>query len=121
MSTEANTNRFDSIKWLISAILIAASVYGNHYFADESVLIRAVSILVILGIALFVASQTEKGQQAVQFAKESRMEVRKVVWPTRPEAIQTTVIIVIFVGIISLFLWAVDASLAFGIDKIMSF
>ncbi|WP_144394015.1 preprotein translocase subunit SecE [Pleionea sediminis] len=124
MSTEVKTSSgLDSVKWIIVALLVGGAVYANHYFAQIDTMSDLVKIIVIIAailIALFVAATTEKGKTAVNFAKESRMEVRKVVWPTRQEAIQTTLIIVVFVTIVSLFLWGVDALLGWGVKSVMS-
>ncbi|NVJ50161.1 MAG: preprotein translocase subunit SecE [Gammaproteobacteria bacterium] len=83
-------------------------------------LVQAAIIIALIALALLIASTTGKGKNAVEFAKESRMEVRKVVWPTRQEAIQTTLIIVLFVVLIALFLWGVDSLLGWGVSSVMS-
>jgi len=124
VSTETDTSSsFDGFKWLIAIALAAGAVYSNHYLAQlesVSIVIRIAVVSVAILLALLVASMTSKGKEAVTFAKESRMEVRKVVWPTRQESIQTTLIIVLFVTVIALFLWGVDAFLAWGVNFIMS-
>ncbi|NVJ62073.1 MAG: preprotein translocase subunit SecE [Gammaproteobacteria bacterium] len=124
VSTEANTSSgLDSVKWLAAILLIAGAVYGNHYMGQMdsvSLVVRVAIIIGLIALALLVASATSKGKQAVTFAKESRMEVRKVVWPTRQEAIQTTLVIVLFVIVVTLFLWGVDALLAWGVKSVMS-
>ena len=126
MSTEANSNTssgLDKVKWLITVLLIGGAVYGNHYLSQldsVSLIIRVAVVLAAIVLALVVASTTGKGKTAVNFARESRMEIRKVVWPTRQEAIQTTLVIVLFVVVVSLFLWGVDALLAWGVNSVMS-
>lgn len=124
MSTEANTSSgFDSVKWLAAVVLIAGAVYANHFMDQmENIhgLVQAAIIIALIALALLIASTTGKGKNAVEFAKESRMEVRKVVWPTRQEAIQTTLIIVLFVVLIALFLWGVDSLLGWGVSSVMS-
>ncbi len=124
MSTEVKeTSGLDTVKWFFAVLLIAGAVYGNHYLAQldsVSTVIRVAVVIAAILLALVVASTTTKGKNAVNFAKESRMEVRKVVWPTRQEAIQTTLIIVVFVAIVSLFLWGVDALLGWGVSSVMS-
>ncbi len=124
VSTEANSSSgMDKVKWLGAILLAAGAVYGNHYLAQmESValVIRVAVVVAAVALALLVAASTEKGKSALTFAKESRMEVRKVVWPTRQEAIQTTLVIVLFVTVVALFLWGVDALLGWGVSSIMS-
>jgi preprotein translocase subunit SecE len=111
-STENQTSgSLDIVKWSITFLLLAAAVIGNYYFAQESVLIRAVGVVVAIALALLMAMQTEKGRMAVAFAKEARTEVRKVVWPTRQEAIQTTGIVLLATVFMSLLMWGLDSLL----------
>jgi preprotein translocase subunit SecE len=105
------SSSFDGLKWGIIALLLAGAVFGNYAFGEESVLIRAIAIVAIVVVAGLIAMQTEKGRSAVVFAKESRTEVRKVVWPTRQEAVQTTGIVLIATAIMSVLLWGLDSFL----------
>ena len=114
MSAQAentSTSPLDIVKWLLVAVFVAAAIIGNQYFAEQSLLIRVVAILVCGIIALLIATTTEKGKSIVGFAKEARVETRKVVWPTRQETIQTTLIIMLAVTVISLVLWGLDGIL----------
>lgn len=119
MSTKAETSngRFDVLKWVVVAIIVFVGVVGNHYFGAESVLYRAVA-LVALGLAAgFVALQTEKGKSFWSLLKEARIEMRKVVWPTRTETTQTTLIVVAVVLVMALILWGLDTLLGWIITK----
>lgn len=98
----------DSVKWGIAILFLAAAVAGNMYFGELSVLYRALGVVAAVGIALFVASTTEKGSDFISFAKESRTEVRKVVWPSRQEATTTTAIVLIATGVMAGLLWLID-------------
>ncbi len=124
VSTEVQeSSSFNGARWIASLVLVAGAVYANHYFGqnESTSLLIHVAVVVALSIAAFVvAATTSKGKQAMEFARESRMEVRKVVWPTRQESIQTTLIILVFVAVISLFLWGTDALLAWVVNSIMS-
>jgi len=71
-----------------------------------------------VGVAGLIAMQTLKGRTAVAFAKESRTEVRKVVWPTRQEAIQTTGIVLVVTLLMSLLLWGLDSVLFWAVGLI---
>lgn len=108
---EQPSSSLDGLKWGIIVLLLIAAVGGNYYYSQESVLLRAVGVVVAVGIAGLVAMQTLKGRTAVSFAKESRTEVRKVVWPTRQEAIQTTGIVLVVTLLMSLLLWGLDSVL----------
>ena len=108
---EQPSSSFDMLKWGVIFLLLAAAVAGNYVYGEESVLIRAIAIVVMVGMAGLIALQTEKGRNAALFAKEARTEVRKVVWPTRQEAIQTTGIVLVVTLLMSLLLWGLDSIL----------
>ncbi|GGA90978.1 protein translocase subunit SecE [Neiella marina] len=101
----------DGLKWGLVFILLGGAVVGNYMLADLSVALRVAGVIVLIAVALVVAAQTSKGQTAVAFAKESRTEVRKVVWPTRQEAVQTTLIVFAVTAVMALLLWGLDAIL----------
>ncbi len=108
---EQPVSSFDTVKWGIVFLLLATAVAGNYVYAEESSLIRAIAVVVLVGIAGLIGFQTEKGRNAAIFAKEARTEVRKVVWPTRQEAIQTTGIVLVVTLLMSLLLWGLDSVL----------
>ncbi len=110
-NTENQSSSMDGLKWGVVTLLLAAAVVGNYIFDDLSVLIRAVAVVAVVIVAGLVALQTEKGAAALNFAKESRLEARKVVWPTRQEAIQTTAIVMLVTVLTALLLWGLDGIL----------
>ncbi|MCL1076516.1 preprotein translocase subunit SecE [Shewanella dokdonensis] len=110
-NTENQGHSLDILKWVITIVLLAVAIVGNHYYSDASVVVRALGVIVLFAIAGFVALQTVKGKQALAFAKESQIEVRKVVWPTRQEALNTTFIVLIATGVLAVILWGLDAAL----------
>lgn len=116
---EAESGRFDSLKWLLVLLLIAVGVVGNVYFADQSLLYRVIGLLVLASIAAFVALQTSKGAEFWKLAKEARIEIRKVVWPTRQEATQTTLIVFAFVLLTALILWGLDSLIGWLASRIL--
>ncbi|WOJ96743.1 preprotein translocase subunit SecE [Congregibacter brevis] len=111
MSADAPVSRFDGMKWLVVAALVAVAVVGNSYFANESLLYRVLGIVALAAAAGFVALQTAKGASFWSLVKGSRTEIRKVVWPTRQETVQTTMIVVAFVLVVALILWGLDSFL----------
>ncbi|WP_444996856.1 preprotein translocase subunit SecE [Aliikangiella sp. IMCC44359] len=113
----ATTSSFDPIKWILAVLALAGAVYANHYLVDGSVLIRVGVIIALVAIGLGIGFTTTKGKAGLIFAKESKVEARKVVWPTRNETVQTTIIIIVAVAIVSLLLWGIDAVLV----KLISF
>lgn len=112
-------SRMDSVKWLAVAVLVVAGVYGNSYFAAESMLYRVIGLLVLAGIAGWIAAQTAKGRAFIQLGLEARTEIRKVVWPTRQETTHTTLIVVVVVVIVAIILWALDSSISWIIAQLI--
>ena len=102
----------DSLKLLASVGILIAAIAGFYIFEDQAVWIRLLGMLALTGLAIFIAVQTEKGRGLWRFANQAQIEVRKVVWPTRQETLQTLLIIAVAVLLTSLFLWAVDSFLS---------
>ncbi|TBV09129.1 preprotein translocase subunit SecE [Phytopseudomonas dryadis] len=117
---EAKETRFDLLKWLVVALLVVAGVVGNQYFSNEPILYRVVALLVLAVVAAGIALQTTKGQAFFGLAKEARVEIRKVVWPTRQETTQTTLIVVAVVLVMALLLWGLDSLLGWLVSFIVS-
>lgn len=113
MSAKAADNeyRLDSLKWLLVAVLVGVGIAGNIYFDDQSLLYRIVGLIILGGAAAFIAVQTQKGAAFWQLVKEARTEIRRVVWPSRQESTQTTLIVVAFVIVTALILWGLDTLL----------
>jgi preprotein translocase subunit SecE len=109
--SEAAAGRLDSLKWLVVVALVAGGVFGNSFYGDQPVLYRVIALLVLAIIAGWVASLTLKGSEFLTLVKGSRTEIRKVVWPTRQETTQTTLIVFVFVIITGLILWGLDSVL----------
>ncbi|MFT4826302.1 MAG: preprotein translocase subunit SecE [Halioglobus sp.] len=119
MSAEATVSRFDAAKWIVVAILVAVAVVGNSYFSDQSLLYRVLGIVALAAVAALVALQTAKGVAFWALIKGSRTEIRKVVWPTRQETVQTTLIVVAVVVVVALFLWGLDSLLGWLVSLVI--
>ena len=119
MSEEATASRFDSAKWVVVALLVAAAVIGNSYFADQSLLYRVLGIVAVSAVAAMVALQTAKGVAFWDLVKGSRTEIRKVVWPSRQETVQTTLIVLAFVVVVALLLWGLDSLLGWLVSMVI--
>jgi len=105
---EATRASLDTAKLALAAILLIGGITAFYWFAEYSVLLRVVGLLVVSGGAAAVALQTQLGRQLWQFVTDARMEVRKVVWPTRQETIQTTLVVMVMVLIVAIVLWLFD-------------
>ena len=119
MSAEATVSRFDTVKWIVVTILVAVAVVGNSYFSDQSLLYRVLGIVALAAVAALVALQTAKGAAFWTLIKGSRTEIRKVVWPTRQETVQTTLIVVAVVVVVALFLWGLDSLLGWLVSLVI--
>lgn len=117
--TEAQSGSLDNVKWVLVVLLVVAAVGGNVYFAEQSLLYRVLGLLVVAAAAIYVAIQTAQGAAFWKLAKEARTEVRKVVWPTRQESTQTTLIVVAFVVLMSLILWGLDTLLGWLVSLVI--
>ena len=107
--------RYDWLKWFAVTALIIAGIIANNYYNDQPWPLRLLGWLVLLGIIAAIALQTQLGKQLLNFTRESRMELRKVYWPTRQETVQTTIFVVVMVVVLALILWGVDSILMFVI------
>lgn len=119
-SAVAQSSRGDVFKWALVVLLVAVAVVGNNYFSAESLLYRLIAILLLTGVAGFVALQTAKGRSFFALAKEAKNEIRRVVWPTRQETFQTTLIVLAVVLFMSLVLWGVDSFLGWLVSSVIS-
>jgi len=109
----------DLAKWTGAFAILASGIAGFYYWSDESLLLRVIGLLVLSAAAVFVAVQTEKGRAAWDFVRESHTEVRKVVWPTRKETTQTTLIVIAMVGLVAVILWILDGLLAWLVKLLL--
>ncbi|KPU83175.1 preprotein translocase subunit SecE [Psychromonas sp. PRT-SC03] len=107
--TESSKSSLDGLKWVITIILLVAIIAGNYIYGESiNIVVRILIFLVLAALALVSASMTEKGKVFIEFAKDARLEVRKVVWPTRQETVQTTLIILAVSTVVGLILWGLD-------------
>lgn len=116
---EAKESRFELLKWIAVVALVAVGVVGNQFYSAEPILYRVIALLLLGALAVFVVLQTSKGQVFFALVKESRAEIRKVVWPTRQETTQTTLIVVAVVLVMALLLWGLDSLLGWLVSLIV--
>ncbi len=94
--------------WIMVGLLIAAGVWANYHFSDIDFTLRLIAWVVLILIASGMAWLTVQGKAVWLFAKEARMELRKVVWPTRQETLQVTMMVIAVVAILGLIIWGID-------------
>ena len=111
------------IKLIVAFLLVVAGIAGYYYLQGSTVafaeLWRVLSVLLGMVLAAVVLWTSEPGKRFFSFSKASVDEAKLVVWPTRKETMQTTGVVVAFAIVMALFLWAVDATLLFAINKLM--
>src|SRR5512134_777126 len=91
------STKFDNVKLLSASLIVIAALGAFYYFADALLVIRVIGLLVSVAIAVFISLKTELGGHALEFIKDSRMELRKVVWPSRAETLQTSAAVILMV------------------------
>ena len=97
-STETGQSVTDWFKWIVVAVIVAGGVFGNWYYQDQSLLYRVLALLALAAVAALLSFQTNQGKALWALIKESRVEIRRVVWPNRQETTQTTFIVVLLVS-----------------------
>ena len=105
----------DKIKLLVAVLLIAAGIAGFYYFAEQALLYRVLGLLVVIAVSAFVALQTQQGMDTWNFGRSAILEVRKAVWPSRQETVQTTLLVMVMVIIMGLMLWLFDMFLLWAV------
>jgi len=115
MNTEAQASSLDTVKLTLALVLLGGGVLAFYWFADQSLLLRVLGLLVITGLSVFIASQTALGRSTWSFVGNTRTEVRKVVWPSRAETVQTTLAVLFVVVLMGIVLWLMDMVLLWAI------
>ena len=116
MDTKIDTEHaaFDTLKLLAAGAVLLGGIFGYYDYSDVSVLVRAIGVLLALGVSTVIALQSIRGQVFVRFVQGARVELRKVVWPTREETIQTTITVLVFALIMGVFFWLLDMFLLYA-------
>lgn len=110
-SVETVNTSGDKLMLALGVLLVLAGFVGFFWLANQQWYVRgaALAVGVIVGVA--VGLMSAPGKSLIAFAKDSYKEVRKVVWPTRKEATQTTLVVFGFVLVMAIFLWLSDKSI----------
>lgn len=98
----------DTKKLAIAGTLVLLALLSFYLFAGHSLLLRVLGLLATCGAAVYIAAQTAPGAETLEFLRGARNEVRKVVWPSRAETTQTTLIVIAVVVIMGVLLWILD-------------
>ncbi len=101
----------DKAKLAGSVLLLLVAIVAFYYLGRQDLWVRVLALLVLLGAAVALFFTSESGKQLIAFGRDSVREVKKVVWPTRKEAMQMTGYVFAFVFVMALFMWMTDKTL----------
>ncbi len=108
----------DTAKLALAIVVVLAGLAGYYYFADSSALLRALGVMLTLGVAAAVAFTSLQGRTLWKFIQGARVELNKVVWPTREETIQTTLVVLVVALFGGVFFWLLDLFLLWVTTRI---
>ena len=118
-TTTTHSSATDNIKLAVAIVILIGAIYGYYYFAESSQLFRVLGVVGAVIAALVVAAWTEVGRGAIGFMAEARLETRKVVWPTKQETTQVTMVVIIIVILVGLILWGLDSLLGWAVGALL--
>jgi preprotein translocase subunit SecE len=101
----------DKIKLAVAGVVVLAAIVGYYVLVNSPFALRAGLVVAGLVVGLVIAWTSQPGKDFIVYCQDSTTETKKVVWPSRKETLQTTGVVVAFVIVMAIFLWAVDASL----------
>ena len=104
----------DKVKLAIAIVIVIAGVAGYYVLANQAAWLRWLSVIASLVLAGVVVAFSRYGSEFRRFVELARIELRKIVWPTRQETLQTTLVVFGFVIIAGLFFWLLDLVLAWA-------
>ena len=108
---ESQSGVLDIIKLLVAAGVLLGGLYGYYYLLEWSLPLRVLMVLGSLIVGVGIAMTSTQGQRLWGFIQGSRVEIRKVVWPTRQETTQTAIAVFVFTLVMALFFWGLDSFL----------
>jgi len=114
----ASTSMFDVLKYVFSLVLVSAGIVAFYQFSEFSQLYRVLAMVGVVVIALLTMMSTAMGGRTWVFAQEAKLEVRKVVWPSRQETSRMTLLVFGMVIIVGLILWLLDMFLFWSITTL---
>tara|TARA_E500000081_G_scaffold66924_1_gene68915 strand:- start:40 stop:411 length:372 start_codon:yes stop_codon:yes gene_type:complete len=117
---EIETNKNDLVKWILASIIFIGSLFAFYYFDQFPIIYRVLGLIGVVILDFVILFNTEKVKRLRVFTYDARVELKKVVWSTKAEVIQTTVIVFVVVIIMSVLLWLLDKLLGAGIKFLLA-
>ncbi|EIC21715.1 preprotein translocase subunit SecE [Thiorhodovibrio frisius] len=108
---ETGASKLDTLKLAVAVAILVASIWGFYFFANYSLLLRVIVLLAIAAGSMAIVLTSGPGRKLWRFASDSRMELRRVVWPSRQETMQTTLVVMVMVLVLGILLWLFDTLL----------
>lgn len=116
---ETVTTSADKVKLAAAGLLVVGGVAVFYLLGQQDLWVRVLSLLVLMAAAVGVFLTSAQGKELIAFGQDSVKELRKVVWPSRPEATQMTLYVFIFVVVMALFLWLTDKALEWALYSLI--
>jgi preprotein translocase subunit SecE len=113
MAKGSTSKLLDNIKWFAALVVFSVAVIGNSYFVEVAFLYRVLGVVFLFIAGLVILAVTNFGSNAIKLMRESRTEIRRVVWPTRIETTQTFLVVFGSIIVLCLFFWALESLLTF--------
>jgi preprotein translocase subunit SecE len=104
----------DTVKLAVAILLVIAGVAGYYVLGNQSAWLRWLAVAAGLALAAAVIAFSKYGTALKQFMADSRVELRKIVWPNRQETGMTTLVVFVFLVIAAFFFWGLDLALAWA-------
>ncbi len=117
IQTEERGSPLDIIRWLVAIALVGSAIVAFYVYSDESTLMRVGGLLASVVLAAGIAWGTTQGQILWGMTNNAYAELRRVIWPTRTETTQTSLVVLALVIAFAIFLWLVDMVLAGAVQR----
>ena len=112
-------SRQDTFNWTLAALLALLGVGGFYYFEEQALLYRVLGVVAVFSLAAALALLSPRGRYLAGFVGDARGEVRKMVWPTRVETLQTALVVFVAVLLMATFMWLLDRLLTWAVRLLL--
>lgn len=119
-NAEQKSSALDYLVLALALASVVGGIWGYYHFVEQSQLYAVACVVAAIIVSLGLVYVTHVGKTAWGYMRASRTEIRKVVWPTRQESIQTLIVVGVFTGLLALYLLLADLLAGWGIDKLLS-
>ncbi len=110
-----NSKLLETLKLLLSVSLLVGSLLAYYHYSGENVVVRVLGVIGGFALATYIFYLSDKGKQTFQYLSLAKKEVMQVVWPTRQETVQMTLLVFVAVIVMGIFMWLVDMFFLWGV------